>query len=149
VNKRTTPPNAFFQRIRDFAASSGAAFFGAVFFVTAGFSGSAAAALPAAESLRFGFESSGVAFDGGLERFMGGFFAVPEDACKLTAAFARVTAAFASRSSSRMWGALAEDRSVTFNINASILASRLRTLFAFMTTSSHLRLVDCSNEYRQ
>jgi hypothetical protein len=48
VNKRTTPPNAFFERIRDFAAFSGAAFFGAVFFVTAGFSGSAAAALLAA-----------------------------------------------------------------------------------------------------
>jgi hypothetical protein len=90
-----------------------------------------------------------VAFDGGLERFMGGFFAVPEDACKLTASFARMTAAFTSPSSSRMWGALADDRSVTFNINASILASRLRTLFAFMTTSSHLRLVNCSNEYRQ
>src|ERR1019366_2017669 len=49
------------------------------------------AALPAAESFRLGFDGSGVAFDGGLERFMGGFFAVPEDACKLTASFARVT----------------------------------------------------------
>ena len=48
VNRQTTPPNAFFERIRDFAAFSGAAFFGAAFFVTAGFSGSAAAALLAA-----------------------------------------------------------------------------------------------------
>jgi hypothetical protein len=49
VNRQTTPPNAFFERIRDFAAFSGAAFFGAAFFVTAGFSGSAAAALLAAQ----------------------------------------------------------------------------------------------------
>src|SRR5260370_35894200 len=75
-----------------------------------------------------------------------GCFAVVEDACKLTASFARMTAAFASRSSSRMWGALVEDRSVTFDINASILAIRFRTLFAFMTTSSQLRLVNRSNE---
>ncbi|MGA2150514.1 MAG: hypothetical protein ABSH49_36810 [Bryobacteraceae bacterium] len=34
------------------------------------------------------------AFDGGLECFTG-FFAVSEDACKPTASFARVTAAFA------------------------------------------------------
>jgi hypothetical protein len=33
-----------------------------------------------------------------------------------------------------MWGALTEDRSVTSDINASILAMRLRTFFAFMTT---------------
>src|ERR1035441_9606365 len=33
-----------------------------------------------------------------------------------------------------MWGALAEYRSVTSDINASILASRLRALFVFMTT---------------
>src|ERR1035437_8758118 len=33
-----------------------------------------------------------------------------------------------------MWGALAEYRSVTSDINISILASRLRALFAFMTT---------------
>jgi hypothetical protein len=52
--------------------------------------------LPAALSFRLGFEGSGVAFDGGLECFTRGFFAVPEDACKLTASFARVTAAFAS-----------------------------------------------------
>src|SRR5450759_5871684 len=32
-----------------------------------------------------------------------------------------------------MWGALAEYRSVTSDINISILASRLRALFAFMT----------------
>ena len=37
------------------------------------------AALPAAESLRFGFESSGVAFDVGSECFTAGFFVVPED----------------------------------------------------------------------
>jgi hypothetical protein len=34
----------------------------------------------------------------------------------------------------KAWGALAEYRSVTSDINASILASRLRALFAFMTT---------------
>ena len=33
-----------------------------------------------------------------------------------------------------MWGALGEDRSVTSDINASILAMRLRTFFAFITT---------------
>jgi hypothetical protein len=52
--------------------------------------------LPAALSLRLGFESSRLAFDGGLERFTVRFFAFPDDACKLTASFARVTAAFAS-----------------------------------------------------
>src|ERR1017187_1806146 len=40
-----------------------------------------------------------------------------------------------------MWGTLAEYRSVTSNIDASILASRLRALFAFMTTPlSHVSL---------
>jgi hypothetical protein len=33
-----------------------------------------------------------------------------------------------------MWGALAKYRSVTSDINASILFSRFRALFAFMTT---------------
>src|SRR3954447_21080950 len=49
-----------------------------------------------------------------------------------------MTAAFASRSSSRTWGALCEDRSVTFDINASILAIRFRTFFDFMTTPVHV-----------
>jgi len=48
--------------------------------------------LPAAESFRLAFDGSG---NGGLACFTGGFFAVPEGACKLTASFARVTAAFA------------------------------------------------------
>jgi hypothetical protein len=38
-----------------------------------------------------------------------------------------------------MWGALAEDRSATFDINASILAIRLRILFAF--TTAPLRVI--------
>jgi hypothetical protein len=110
-------------------AGFSAAFFCAyLFFVTVG-----AAFLPAAESLRFGLEGAGVA----SECSAGRFFAVTEDAC--TASFARVTAAFASRSSSRMWGALAEDRSATFDINASILAIRLRILFAF--TTAPLRVI--------
>ena len=37
---------------------------------------------------RLGFDGSGLAFDGGLECFTGGFFAFQEDACKLTASFA-------------------------------------------------------------
>jgi hypothetical protein len=37
-----------------------------------------------------------------------------------------------------MWGALADDRSFTSEINASILAIRLRTFFAFMTTPTHV-----------
>jgi hypothetical protein len=53
-------------------------------------------AIPSLLIRRLGFEGSGLAFDGGLECFTVGFFAFPEDACKLTAAFARVTAAFAS-----------------------------------------------------
>jgi hypothetical protein len=76
-----------------------------------------------------------MAFDGGLAPFAGGFFAIPEDAW--TASLARMTAAFASRSSSRTWGALCEDRSVTSEINASILAIRFRTFFDFMTTPIH------------
>ena len=53
--------------------------------------------LPAAESFRLGFGGSGVALDVGAECFTAGFVAVvPEDACKLTDSFARVTAAFAS-----------------------------------------------------
>jgi len=52
--------------------------------------------LPAADSFRFGFSGSGVGFDFGLECSTGGFLAVPEDACRLTASFARLTAAFAS-----------------------------------------------------
>jgi hypothetical protein len=115
-------------------AGAGAFFCGrlaAVFFAGAP---RAFLAAPAALSFRLGFEASGVAFDGGLECFTGEFFAAPEDACKLTASFTRVIAAFASRSISLMWGALAEYRSVTSDINASILASRLRALFVFMTT---------------
>jgi hypothetical protein len=90
--------------------------------------------LPTALSFRFGLEGFDVAFDVRLECFPVGFFAVLEDACELTASFVRVTAAFASCSSSRMWGALSEYRSITSDINTSILASRLRALFAFMTT---------------
>jgi hypothetical protein len=77
-------------------------FFTAAFFATAGagflvsarfaahllFAASEIAFLPAAESFRFGFENSGVAFDGRLEGFAGGFFAFPADACKPTASFA-------------------------------------------------------------
>jgi hypothetical protein len=85
--------------------------------------------LPAALSFRFGLAGSDVAFAGGVD-----VFAFPEDACERTASFTRATAAFASRSAFRMWSALDEYRSVTPDINASILASRLRALFAFMTT---------------
>ena len=104
------------RAVTKFAAFTGAAFFAAtfftaVFFATAGASFFAAdrfaahrffvdsemAFRPAALNLRFGIEGSGVAFDGCLA---GGFFAVPEDAW--TASFARMTAAFASRSRSRM-----------------------------------------------
>ena len=53
------------------------------------------AALPAALNFRLGFENSGLAFDVSLECFTGGFFSVPEDASKLTASFARVTATLA------------------------------------------------------
>jgi len=54
------------------------------------------AALPARLSLRLGFGAAGAAFDGGADCLARAFFAVLEDACKLTASFARVTAAFAS-----------------------------------------------------
>jgi hypothetical protein len=79
-----------------------AIFFGAAFSASARFSAhrflvaAMIAFLPAAESFRLGFDGSGVAFDGGLECFTGGFFAAPKDTCKLTASFARVTAALAS-----------------------------------------------------
>jgi len=87
-------------------AAAGAAFFatvvftaavliGALFFAVIADGAFAAAFLPAVLSFRFRLAGSGVAFDGSLERFTGGFFAVPEDACKLTASFARATAAFA------------------------------------------------------
>jgi hypothetical protein len=39
-----------------------------------------------------------------------------------------------------MWGAFAEHRSVSFVINTSILANRLKILFAFMTTPIHASL---------
>ena len=119
-----------------FFAIASSAFAVALFVAQRFFIASEMAFLPAAESFRFGFDGSGVAFDEGLAPVAGGFFTVPEDDCKLIAFFARTIAAFASRSSSRMWGALAEDRSVTFDINASILAMRLRTFFAFMTLLS-------------
>jgi hypothetical protein len=51
---------------------------------------------PAAVSFRLGFEVSGVAFDVGSTCFTGGFFFAPDDACELTASFARVTATLAS-----------------------------------------------------
>jgi hypothetical protein len=138
-----------------------AAFFTAVFFATAGASFFAAARfaahlffvasemafLPAADSFRLGFEGSGVAFDGCLAPFAGGFFAIPEDTCKLTAFFARVIAAFASRSSSWISGALTEDRSVNFDINASILAIRLRILLDFMTTPVHVHSPDLRRRF--
>jgi len=57
---------------------------------------------------------------------------VADDACRLTACFARATASAASFSTFRRWGALAEYRSMTIDINDSILVSRLRALFAFM-----------------
>src|ERR1017187_5058871 len=41
-----------------------------------------------------------------------------------------------------MWGALAEYRSVTSDINASIFAMRLRIFFAFMTTPVHVHSAD-------
>ncbi|HMC60837.1 MAG TPA: hypothetical protein VKJ01_16725 [Candidatus Solibacter sp.] len=88
--------------------------------------------MPSSLIRRLGFGGSCVAFDGDLEGFTGGFFAVLEDACKLTATFARVTAACASSSASRIWGVPAEYRFVTAVSDASILASRLRALFAFM-----------------
>jgi hypothetical protein len=111
-------PRYFFSLIKmlGFATSAAvgvvlfAAFFLAV-FLAAAFCCCALAALTAAHRFfvaatilakpsllirRLGFEGSGLAFDGGLECFTVGFFAFPEDACKLTAAFARVTAAFAS-----------------------------------------------------
>jgi hypothetical protein len=139
---------AAFTGVAFFAAT----FFTAVFFATAGTTFTAAARFaahlffvasemalrPAALNLRLGLEGSGVAFDDVLESFAGGFFAVPEDACKLTAFFAREMAVVASRSSPWMWGALAEDRSVTSDISASILAIRLRTFLAFMTTPVHV-----------
>jgi hypothetical protein len=134
-----------------------AIFFTAFFFATAGTTFTAAARFaahlffvasemarrPAALNLRLGLEGSGVALDGGFALFSGGFFAVPEDACKLTAFFARTIAVFASRSSSWMWGALGEDRSVTSDSNASILLSRFRALFAFMTTPLSPRSLCC------
>jgi hypothetical protein len=67
-----------------------AAFFRALFFFAAVSCASATSALFSAMAFFV------AAFDGGLEWFTGGFSAVPEDACKLTASFARVTAAFAS-----------------------------------------------------
>jgi hypothetical protein len=74
-----------------------AAFFAAASFAAQRFFKAATiAALPAAESFRLGFDVSGVAFDVGAECSTAGFFAVPEDDRKLTASFARVTAAFAS-----------------------------------------------------
>jgi hypothetical protein len=97
---------------------------------------------PSAESFRLGFEGSRVAFDGCLALFAGEFFATPGDACKLTAFFARVIAAFALRSSSWISGALTEDRSVNFDINASILAIRLRILLDFMTAPVHVHSAD-------
>jgi hypothetical protein len=75
-----------------FAAVFAAARFAAQRF----FNAATIAALPAALSVRFGFVDSGVAFDVGAECSTAGFFAVPEDDRKLTASFARVTAAFAS-----------------------------------------------------
>jgi hypothetical protein len=84
---------------------------------------------------RLGFDDSAVAFDRSFERLTGGFFAFLEGACELRASFARVTAAFASSSASRIPGALAEYRSITLEINASILAGRLRALFAFIDHS--------------
>jgi len=113
-----------------------AAFFAAQRFFVA----SEMAFLPAAESCRLGFDGSGMAFDVGSECVTVGFFAFPADAC--TAPLARATAAFASRSSSWMWGTLAEDRSVTSDINASILPIRLRIFFAFMTTPVHIHSPD-------
>jgi hypothetical protein len=111
-------PRYFFSLIKmlGFAASAavGVVLFAALFlavFLAAAFCCCALAALTAAHRFfvaatilakpsllirRLGFEGSGLAFDGGLECFTVGFFAFPEDACKLTAAFARVTAAFAS-----------------------------------------------------
>ena len=82
---------AVFLALADCAFAASALFCAQRFFVAA-----MIAFLPAALSFRSGFEGSGVAFDGGLERFTVGFFAFPEDACKLTASFARMTAAFAS-----------------------------------------------------
>jgi hypothetical protein len=91
-----------------------------------------AAFLRATGSVRFAIDGLGVGLC--LTPFAGGFVAAPEEACRRTAFFAREIAACASRSNSCMWGAPSEDRSVTFNINDSILAIRLRTFFAFMTT---------------
>jgi hypothetical protein len=71
--------------------------FTAALFVTAG-----AVFFTAFESLGLGFECSGVVFDGCLAFFAGRVFA----------SLARVTAAYASRSSSRVWAQLAEDHSV-------------------------------------
>ena len=87
-----------------------AVFFSLAFFGTAGsgFSASFAAwnaahrflvaammaFLPAADNFRLGFGDSDL--DVGSERSTGGFFVVPEDACKLRAFFALVTAAFAA-----------------------------------------------------
>jgi hypothetical protein len=81
--------------------------------------------LPAALSFRFGLPDSG----GSLVAFT-----FPKDACDFTASFTRVTAAFASRSAFRTWSAPEEYRSVMSKINTSILASRLRALFAFIAT---------------
>ncbi|HEY4359564.1 MAG TPA: hypothetical protein VGN17_01280 [Bryobacteraceae bacterium] len=76
----------------------------------------------------------GVAFlTAAFFRFCDGF-AVLEDAGKLTATFTRAKAAVTSCSASRT--ALAEHRSATSDVHASILASRLRTLFGFTTVPS-------------
>jgi hypothetical protein len=138
--------SAFFTAV--FFATAGASFFAAARFAAhLFFTASETAFLPAADSFRLGFEGSGVAFDGCLGPFAGGFFAAPEVARKVTAFFARVIAAFASRSSSWISSALTEDRSVNFDINASILAIRLRVLLDFMTTPVHVHSPDLRRRF--
>jgi hypothetical protein len=89
------------------AAFLAGAFLGAAAFTGADFAASArfraqrflVAAMiafrPAALNFRLGFENSSGAFGVALDCFTGGLFGVPEDACKLTASFARVTATLA------------------------------------------------------
>jgi hypothetical protein len=131
-----------------FAAFPGGAFtaafftaFGAPFFATADFGFAASAQrffmaaliafLPAALSLRLGVEGCGV--DGGLECFTGGFFAVREDACKVS--LARMTEAFAVwRNSCPLWS-VAGNRSIKSDSDASILPSLFKALVAFINGS--------------
>ena len=77
------------------------------------------------------------------------FFAVRDETCALTASFTRTTAAFKSSSTSLTWSAPFESRRITSEVSSSILAIRLRVLFAFMTIRFSQRLAMVPNDNRQ